>query len=342
MKKYLYSTAMFLVGLLMVVLLLPTMPAVWLLPVGTALRFGLLELGLLLLSLVPIGWLSVCVHESGHLLGAKLARLRWVYVQLGPAILWRLNGRPRLGFSSVFWSGGRVGVQSNGISALRPRLAVFYAFAPMANLVVAFTCLALAARFNRAIGEKMLSEQGGVFDIQGISWYFDALDNHGRLGAFFAIAGLLNYYLAVGSMFPGKGGELKYPTDGAFLLELIFDGNRAESRYLLAELTGALLNGIRPRDWSSEVVDRILTLREDSPRDVRANLYGYYFEIDCGNVERAGDLLDRAMAHLLGSPKSGQPGVLVEAAFFEARYRRNPKGRQWLDQIKESTLEAHT
>jgi hypothetical protein len=73
-----------------------------------------------------------------------------------------------------------------------------------------------------------------------------------------------------------------------------------------------------------------------------SNLYGYYYQLDIGRIDEAGELLDLAV-----SQRSAwlvpRKAVLVEASYFEGYHRKNAKAaRHWFQRIENAGLEAHT
>jgi hypothetical protein len=136
-----------------------------------------------------------------------------------------------------------------------------------------------------------------------------------------------------GTLLPGSVRGFR--TDGSQLFDLLLGGPGAERDLLASLLTGASLEGVRPRDWDAGRVERMLALREHRSRDVHANLLGYYYALDHGRVEQAGELLDLVLGQMRCYPAISRWEVRLEAAFFEAWHRgRASVARNWLQQVK--------
>src|SRR5262249_859111 len=153
---------------------------------------------------------------------------------------------------------------------------------PLASLFVGGACLGLAYQLNEAtfpgLPERPLPFWNRVLlpRTHSCTWLH--------------VAALLSLLQGVASFIPGDYRHIA--SDGAQLLELLRDGRRAESSWLLRALAESLLDGARPRDWNPGLVERLLAIRAGSSADVAANLYGYYYALDVGQLDQAGGLLD--------------------------------------------------
>jgi hypothetical protein len=146
--------------------------------------------------------------------------------------------------------------------------------------------------------------------------------------AWLVIGVLLNFGFVVANLVPTQFGV--YPTDGATLLVTLAGGRKAEVRSLLFVLTGALVNGVRPRDLNPEQVGRLLELRDGTADDALSNMYGYFQALDAGRIEQAGKLLD-----LAATQNAASAPIALETAYFDAVHRRKAEAaRAWLKHAK--------
>lgn len=83
-------------------------------------------------------------------------------------------------------------------------------------------------------------------------------------------------------------------------------------------LNGHLLGGLRPRDFSAALVERLLSLCEQTADDLQANFLGYFYFLDMGDLRRAGELLELALAQSQELPVGFRAGLLLEATYFYA------------------------
>ncbi|HEX6123509.1 MAG TPA: hypothetical protein VFY89_10130, partial [Ktedonobacterales bacterium] len=117
--------------------------------------------------------------------------------------------------------------------------------------------------------------------------------------------------------------------DGASLLDALRGGPDFARGEALAELREIVLSGVRPRDWPADVMARLTTPAADGePLPPIAYLMVYYVALDRGELIRASWNLDR----LIATSWLLSPGVVLEVAYFVARYRRDAAlARVWLD-----------
>jgi hypothetical protein len=301
----------------------------------TLLHFGAAYLLVLLPGALLVGFVTLAVHETGHLIAALVARLRVVAFAVGPVAVVRSKGGLVVEFLAPrMWQSGLTLALPTGVHSLRRRMALFIVGGPLASLVVGGACLVLAYHLNEATFPFAPYLPRPFWD--------RALFPRTHAFTWFNLAALLNLLLVgIGNLLPWEYRH--WASDGAKLQELLRDGRRWESTWLIEALRASLLDGIRPRDWNPALVERLLALRTGSSGDVTANLYGHYYSLDVGRLDQAGQLLDLAVTQREGTPAAQQPAVLVESAFFEARYRHNAvAARRRLEQVPRDSRELHT
>ncbi len=64
-----------------------------------------------------------------------------------------------------------------------------------------------------------------------------------------------------------------------------------------AILAGSMVKGTRPRRWDPALIEPLLAQRKGLPEDSLWNLYGYYYAMDCGQIDRADQYLGLAFAN---------------------------------------------
>jgi hypothetical protein len=280
--------------------------------------------------LLTIGLLVVlaliAVHESGHLLAGMAVGFRPWLVIIGPLKIVREDAtlRVRLNRSLV---PGMVRSFPTHAHDLRQRLAVYVSGGPLANLLLGVLCLGLAVVANRIPTD---------------------ITTRSQISSWLGIVGLCSLVLFLGTIIRFLSAALPLRSrgprsDGAQLFDLLQGRPRAERRLLTITLIAAWQDGVRPRAWEVGLVERLLALREGNVDDVGANTCGYYYALDCGQIERAGLLLDLAKSQLEGYQVESLPALLLEVAFFEARYRHNvAAARAWLEQAQGGHAESFT
>jgi hypothetical protein len=162
-----------------------------------------------------------------------------------------------------------------------------------------------------------------------------------HVAAWLSVAWLINMLLFLASLIPSRRKGLS--SDASLLLDLLWNRPLKDIRWLLTILLGALLDGIRPRDWNATYVDAMLAARTGTPKDMEANRYGYYYARDTGQIDLAGQLIDLAVGQREANPVALHPAILLEAAYFEGRYRHNAAvAREWLQQAQGGQVEQQT
>jgi hypothetical protein len=265
-------------------------------------------------------------HESGHLVAGLAVGFRPWLVIIGPLKIVREGAalRARLNRSLV---PGLVRALPADARNLRRRLAVYVSGGPLANLFLGVLCLVLA----------LLADHTST-----------ATTTRSRMGIWLGMIGLCSLVLFLGTIIRFLAAALPFRSrglrsDGAQLLDLLRGRPRAERRLVAVTLVTAWQNGVRPRAWEAGFVERLLVLREGTEDDVGANVCGYYYALDSGQTERAGRLLDLAVSQLRGYQADFRPALLLEAAFFEARHRRNVvAARARLEQAQSGPAERYT
>jgi hypothetical protein len=158
---------------------------------------------------------------------------------------------------------------------------------------------------------------------------------------FFLDAALLNFFYIVTNLIPFK---LQLPTDGKQLIDLLVTWvPGANLPVLRPGLGGLQFHGVRPREWDRATVQRLQVATDDAAANVRGTLLGYYYALDTGQLERAGELLDSALLRLADAQGNDRSAILLEAAYFEGFHRGNPAvARKWLHQVNVAELYEYT
>src|SRR5262245_8166473 len=292
----------------------------------TGVSIGQLGVALLPVALAIGLLLAIAAHELGHVLAGRLTRFRPQLVIIGPFGFVRQGAafrpfRHRL----LFDPPGLVVAYPADDRRLRARYAVLVGGGPLASILFAGLCLAAAVAINAPPGPDPIHRvlPGNL------------------LSSLLGFVGLLNLLLAFGTLTPGRAGALD--TDGKQLLEMLVGGKRAESRLLTLLLGSSSVAGVQPRNWDATRVARLLAVRDGSTADTGTNLLGYYHALDSGQVDRAGELLDLALAQRKGCLSLFRPDLLLEGAYYEGYHRKDAAAaRLWLGRVRPGQGEPST
>ena len=250
--------------------------------------------------LILIGFLTILIHELGHVVGGKLARFRFVMLIVGPFKVQQESGKLILGLNKwLQMSGGLALSIPEDTRATAGRLLLYIAGGPVASLLFALIC--------------------------GFSVYF-LHDAGGSVGAGYLVPTLLfaclfNGGIAIVTLLPLPTSG--FDNDGKQLLDILRGGKKANIKLLMHAVSAETIKGIRPREWTGDYLEEVMELTRDQRADrnlVVANLMGYYHYLDKSEVGRAGDCIKVLADNILDSPTYLQAGLWLEILFFQARY----------------------
>jgi hypothetical protein len=277
----------------------------------------------LIIQFIAAFLIAILIHELGHVIGGKLAGYSFVMLTAGPFKWVREQGRVRWRWNTSLNTFGGLALMIPPVAESESRrMARFILGGPIASF-----CL-------------------GIFCILGIALIQTTQSHaaHVNQGAFFLVI------VAVIALLTGASTLIPYNTsgfasDGGQYLDLMRGGHRAERRLLMLTLSAYSFNGRRPREWDAASVARLLELAEQrlDPIAAAAHHFAFYYYLDLGQIDRAGAELDRALELKEAYPAELQPGLWLELAYFQARYRRDSEGAAAsLKKGAGGFVEAHT
>jgi len=259
-------------------------------------------------------YLVLLTHELGHLLFGKLAGMRPFLLITGPLKLvatqkgWQVSLNTNLSLA-----GGLAACMPVRTDTLRRDLLWLAAGGPITSLL------------GSLLGFLLY-----LFVPDGSGWGFFGLLFGFTAGAIFIV-----------TLVPAKTSG--YMTDGAQILSLLRGGIEVEQRALILILQAESLNGVRPRDYSPEILQRLLSIRSNPMIDSTVNLLAYYHHLDRGDVTQAGQALDSVLASENDLPEGLKQAVYLEAAFFQAACQKQAQSaRQFFQRSGGALIEKHT
>jgi hypothetical protein len=199
-----------------------------------------------------------------------------------------------------------------GDHRLGRRAAIMAAGGPVAGLVVAGAALYASRHLPHGSGP------------------LGAVANWARL--FLPVVGWVSGTSAIVSCVPlsSKGS---IATDGARVVMLARGGAEARRWCALLAVQGANAAGRRPREWDPAWIAQATSPADGSQDEAAACLMAYLWALDRGDVPAAGDRMARALTLLDQHPWAMRRSYYLEAAFFQARLRRDAAARGYLDQV---------
>ncbi len=271
----------------------------------------------LVTAVLLILFLTTTIHELGHLLGGKLAGLRFHLLIIGPLRITRRGGKLRLGWhKSAAIFNGLTGCIPEDTRDLPRRLLLFTLGGPLASLAQAML-----------VGWLFFRWQVDVSFTNNYAWATEST-------ALLAIFGAL-YFLS--SMKPGSyyNGQL---ADGGRIVSLLQGGVAAERWCALAALYGSDQRGQRPRDWDEVLIRQALQGFEHTQDSQQARLLAYQWSLDNGRIAQANRWLEEAVAIRPTWMPGTQVSLIWEKVYFSARYLHDvAQARRRLAQIRQKS-----
>jgi hypothetical protein len=276
-------------------------------------------------NLVPLPFLVfvayeilVVLHHLARILVAEVIGMKLLAFACGPFALRRIRNRTRFTWNNrETMMAGITVFAPKTLDNLRWRVVLLVASGPVSMILVGSIFLMIV----RAIDPVRAS----------IDTLFLAAI------AFMGIVGGVRLLLPLG---PRRSANY-----GVLLWDALRGRRTSEVRFLVSAMIHDGQQGIRPRDWSSKMLDLAFELTEntDSAERVTVCLLAFYKEADLHRMPLAARYLNEAVAK--ANPKFGAlyTWVMLEKAFYEAWSRRDElTARAAFEQVHDwSTVPHH-
>jgi hypothetical protein len=297
--------------------------------------FGTRGLLLLLLPAVcVIFFVSIFIHEIGHFTAAVAAGLKVTSFASWPMMITRSGRKWHLRpLNSPGTMLGAVGAFPTNVKHLAWKRGIYLSAGPMTSFLVAIASLVLAYALNEGLY--------GLSIRAPTSFWNRLMIPRNGTALLLLTTSMINLFHFIASLRPVPIKESN--TDGAALIALIRDRRSVLRKWLGVALSYASQTGARPGKLDHEMIDYLLSLPDDSGNELSGLFFGFYYFLDRGQTDQAGDLIDLLAANRDMLDLRCQSYAGLEAAFFEARHRRNPvAARRWLDQAPKDGVEPQT
>ena len=254
--------------------------------------------------LVLLAFLSIFIHEMGHVLGGLLARFRFIMLIVGPLKVVREGSQLSVGLNRSFQMGGGMALcVPEKKEASAGGLFLYLAGGPLLSLA--------AGIFSTLVAVAL---QGAGLDV-----------DYPYLSSMLIFSAFFNGGIALITLLPLP--TVGYENDGRQLLDVFRGGRRARAKLLLSVLSSEAIRGLRPRDWTVVyILDLLNHVSDERPESggaknvAVANLMAYYHYLDTGATEKAGHCVTRIAAVVQETPTMLQPGLWLEVLYFQARH----------------------
>jgi hypothetical protein len=243
-------------------------------------------------------YLSIAVHEVGHLAAGKLVGMEPGGIVVGGFIAIKSGAKWAVRFDWRRILGGGLAKPLPRKGEFSPgRYAWMVAGGPLASVLLTA--------------------------VSGAAWLAGSRSE--ALGSLF----WAGWFTVIVSAAPYSSGSTK--SDGARLWLLLRHPEAARAWMALILLLAEESAGTLPRHWDPELCALGLNPAPDAPEYSYAQLLAYYRAIDLGRAEEAPPLLERALTRSAKCGKLMRQACFLEAACASALLRNNPdQARTWL------------
>jgi len=235
--------------------------------------------------LLPAMYVTIFIHELGHLTAALAIGFRWREFAVGPVVLRREAGGVRFHFVvSRLVAGGQVQAVPRSHDGLRWRFLILLAGGPIATALI-FAVLPFLAR-----------------------------------GPWTTALVLANLLCVLTSWLPYYTGG--YVTDAKAIALLRRSGPEGDGFAALLYIIAADSQGILPRDWDAAMLAQ-LEAAADAPLAATAAVLMLAYTLDRGDPDAVVAATERALARAPNAIPLHRRMILETAAYVQGIYRRD-------------------
>ena len=255
------------------------------------------------LILLPVAaYISILIHELGHLTGGWCVGFRFRSIAIKPFAIQLERGKLRLRFRwpSTSSSSGYAIMDVDTVLRLRRRLMLYIAAGPAANLIT----VPIALLFT----------------------------NH-RLSSFAGLLAIISVLMSVFNLLPLPVSPASF-TDGFRLATLLKDRTRTRRLLSIYAVGAQRRGGIRPKRWKQTWLKAASSLCDGSIDHFWGNWLAYICCTSRGYDESGAVHLERCLQVSSSLEDDVRDSVAQEAAIFSAWFRRDAiLVEKWMKQI---------
>jgi hypothetical protein len=248
----------------------------------------------LLLTYVACFVAAVAAHEIGHVVAGLHAGFRFAFLLFWPFQI-RRRGKGGLSVKMLFRSGLGLG----GLAGMTP--------GPGIDLRKGYLTL--------IAGGPLTSLTCGVFAAVAFVVLRTVVPLAAAIVCTFAAFNLVLFLI---SMTPSHAGG--FLSDGAAIRLLrIGTPNQVDPYIDAMAISSAWSTGTRPAEWNAEAIERLVAVSPDDPLSNRAPFFAFLHAADQGNLDEAGEWMNRLLYKIDDVPMLLQPQYRLMNAWLQAR-----------------------
>ncbi|MDZ7758517.1 M50 family metallopeptidase [Rhodohalobacter sp.] len=277
-----------------------------------------------ILSILLAIFVSVFVHELGHLIGGLTQKFRFYLFTVGPFKMENNQGSLQAGLNlNLNVAGGLTVMLPSAKTYDKKKLAWFIAGGPIASFVLFIVLTALAITLN-----SFYENDGVVNYIIYFSW----------------MTAVISLVLGTMALIPEE--ETGLESDGLQLKDLMQGGERALIKQYVMQLSMASWNGTRPRNLNNTALTQLNKLTEDQTgsNSILAKLFYYVHYMDNNERVHAEKMLNKGVKIAEETNNDLLNATLfLEKSFFEAFCNRDiEKAEYYYEKGKKGHSEKST
>lgn len=271
---------------------------------------------LLLIAVPFMMFFVIFVHELGHIIGGKLAGLRFLLLIVGPlkvirstkGLKWQVN-------TAVALMGGLACCSPTDTSTFLKSYRWMVVGGPIASLLLGAGCFTC------------------TWIVPMLPWdeTWILVVNRGL-----RMTGLTSILIFLVTSYPGTVGNMK--SDGKQFLELLKSNPETKRQNLVRLLVGQSLAGMTPSEWDRQVVQDLDDSYQDFLQDDSLPLQErvvwatmrYSVSLADSDHKLAHQLIQFALTNCNAYPEFARGSIFLDAALFEARIRKDAAATQYL------------
>ena len=255
-------------------------------------------------SLIIALFVSVFVHELGHLIGGLTQKFQFYKFTVGPFKVEKINNGLQAGLNlNLNVAGGLTVMLPSSKNLDKKKLAMFIAGGPIASLLLFIILASSAITLHTIYGSN-----GIVNNVIYFSW----------------MTAVITLVLGILSLIPEE--ETGLESDGLQLKDLLLGGERALIKQYVMQLSVTLWSGTRPRDLDKTLLTDLNKMTEGQigSHSIFTKLLLYVHYMDNDEKEYAETVLNNGIKIAEAQNNDLLNGtIFLEKSFFEAYCNEN-------------------
>jgi len=263
---------------------------------------------LLIVWIIVSLFLVLLLHECGHVLAGLLQRCRFELLIVGPLKIAREHDKIRVGLNkSLALAGGIAATSPRDMSHMRRRFIIIVLGGPLASLIWACLFWVVALCFPETTPWR----------------------------TFLPLTSLLSLLILLVTALPLPMGT--FYTDGARVLMLIQNGEKARRWTALISLQHLAMGAQPPMHWNSDLIHQATALDDASMDHLMGCWLSYYATLDRDDEEWARQFVEHLKHHYAQASTLVKAPLALDIAYFLARYQQNAiEAAYWYAQGKKA------